>query len=133
MNVEEKIAYKKEYYGRPEVKARAQKYGRERYNKPEVKARVLEYGKEYRNRPEVKARIQRYCREYQKRPGVRARINECERKRYHKKLQKKEPLYIKPGFFRDLTKYQKNIIVTIPEKRKQIDSFKTQAESKADF
>ena len=51
---------KREYYRRPEVKAKMSEYAREYYSRPEVKARMSEYY----SRPEVKARKREYAREY---------------------------------------------------------------------
>jgi len=62
----------KEYYSRPEVKARKKEYAKEYCSRPEVKARKKEYAKEYFSRPEVKAREKARQKEYISRPGVKA-------------------------------------------------------------
>lgn len=66
---------------------------------------------------EAKARKKEYDKEYRKRPEVKARISELRKERYYEKLQN-----FKPSSFRDLRKYQKNVIVTFPNEMKQTES-----------
>ena len=48
--------YFREYFQRPDVKAKRREYHREYYQRPDVKARVREYHREYYQRPDVKVR-----------------------------------------------------------------------------
>jgi hypothetical protein len=78
---EEKRDYKKEYYARPEVKARTKEYQKKYHDSH--KAELKENKKEYSARPEVKARTKeynktpakqeynkKYIKEYNKKPEV---------------------------------------------------------------
>lgn len=78
-----------------------------------------QYFREYYKKSEAQIRLEEYRKEYRSRPEVRARIKKLREERRYGVLE-----YVKPKSFRDLTKYQKNITVTIPEKRKQIDSLR---------
>ena len=62
----------KEYYQKPEVKARMKEWQKEYNQKPEVKARMKEYHKEYYQKPEVKARMKEWQKEYnqKKKKGI---------------------------------------------------------------
>jgi len=62
----------REYYQRPEVKAKMREYAQ----RPEIKAKAREYQREYGQRPEVKAKR----REYNQRPEVKERRREYQRK-----------------------------------------------------
>ena len=73
--------YAKEYYKRPEVKAKQKKY----YQKPEVKTERRKYKREYQRRREVKIKAKKYrqrpesksnIKKYQRRPGVKVKMKE---------------------------------------------------------
>lgn len=64
----------REYYHRPEVKAKKQKYQREYYQK---NAEIFkERQREHYHRPEVKAKRREYQRKYYQKPEVKARRKE---------------------------------------------------------
>ena len=64
---EQKAAYAREYYQRPEVKARAAALQREYIKRPQVRTKRLEGKKRYRVRPEAKALQRENIRQYHKR------------------------------------------------------------------
>ena len=69
-------------------KKKQRERAREYYHRPEVKAKM----REYRQRPEYKAKMREYQREYAKLPKERERRREYQRERYHrlKKLREEE-------------------------------------------
>ena len=80
MNREKKNKWMREYYNRPEVKARAKKY-RQKYNQiPENKRKKKEYNQKYNQNPENKRKkkeyMREYVREYYKRPEVKEKRRE---------------------------------------------------------
>jgi hypothetical protein len=54
---------KKQYYPRPESKAKIKKYQKQYYQRPEIKAKM----KQYYQRPEIKAKMKQYKKEYYQR------------------------------------------------------------------
>jgi hypothetical protein len=83
----------KEYYQRPEVKAKEKEYMKEYRQRPEVKEKrqrpeVKEYHKEYEQRPERK----KYKKEYHQRPEVIERKKEYRQK---PEVKAKEKEYMK--------------------------------------
>ena len=88
--------YKKEYYSKPEIKARQKEHKKEYYSKPEIKAKrrdrwkepcsnpeakdkMKEHRKEHRSIPEIKAKRKEYNKEYYSKPEIKAKAKE-----YHK-------------------------------------------------
>jgi len=90
--------YRREYYQRPEVKARQKErmriYHKEYYQRPEVKKHRetyhKSYQKEYYQRPEVKKSQRDYMRNYMKRPKV---------KRYYRELRQRTRMQLREKFF----------------------------------
>jgi len=74
--------YRKEYYGRPEIKEKQRKYAKEYYSKPKNKKRLKEYQEEYYGRPEVKEKM----KEYSNLPEVKEKNNERAKIAYQKKM-----------------------------------------------
>ena len=75
----------KEYFRKPEVKAREKEYHKEYNQRPEVKEKKKEYHKEYSQRPEVKEKKKEYAkrpeikerkRKYEQRPEIKAKRKE---------------------------------------------------------
>jgi len=91
--------YMREYYHRPEVKARQKErmriYHKDYYQRPEIKKHRESYHrvyqKEYYQRPEIKKRTQEYMKDYNKgynqRPDIKKRKNR-QRREQHKILQR---------------------------------------------
>jgi hypothetical protein len=75
MTKEERKEYNKQYYQRPDVKAKHNEKMKEYYQRPEVKASRKEWAKEYYQRPHVKAKIDEKMKEYSQRPEVRKTHN----------------------------------------------------------
>jgi len=80
---EEKRNRLKEYYRRPEVKAKTRKYNKKYYGRPEVKERQEKYRKKYNQRPGVKERSKEYYK------NNKEKIMKQSMERYQKNREKR--------------------------------------------